>query len=81
MKQYTQQPSLLALSPLFIFLGVYLVTSLIADDFYKVPITVAFVISSIAAIAMTRHLGLSERIAHSISAQEILRPFRIKISF
>ena len=64
MKQYTQQPSLLALSPLFIFLGVYLVTSLIADDFYKVPITVAFVISSIAAIAMTRHLGLSERIAH-----------------
>ena len=64
MKQYTQQPSLPALSPLFIFLGVYLVTSLIADDFYKVPITVAFVISSIAAIAMTRHLGLSERIAH-----------------
>ena len=64
MKQYTQQPSLLALSPLFIFLGVYLVTSLIADDFYKVPITVAFVISSIAAIAMNRHLGLSERIAH-----------------
>ena len=64
MKQYTQQPSLLALSPLFIFLGVYLVTSLIVDDFYKVPITVAFVISSIAAIAMTRHLGLSERIAH-----------------
>ena len=61
MKQYTQQPSLLALSPLFIFLGVYLVTSLIADDFYKVPITVAFVISSIAAIAMNRHLGLSER--------------------
>ena len=52
MKQYTQQPSLLALSPLFIFLGVYLVTSLIADDFYKVPITVAFVISSIAAIAV-----------------------------
>ena len=43
MKQYTQQPSLLALSPLFIFLGVYLVTSLIANDFYKVPITVAFV--------------------------------------
>ena len=78
MKQYTQQPSLLALSPLFIFLGVYLVTSLIADDFYKVPITVAFVISSIAAIAMTRHLGKTYA---SISAQEILRPFRIKISF
>ena len=81
MKQYTQQPSLLALSPLFIFLGVYLVTSLIADDFYKVPITVAFVISSIAAIAMTRHLGLSERIAHfsgGASDKNILFPFRLQ---
>ena len=64
MKQYTQQPSLLALSPLFIFLESTWSLSLIADDFYKVPITVAFVISSIAAIAMNRHLGLSERIAH-----------------
>ena len=63
MKQYTQQPSLLALSPLFIFLGVYLVTSLIANDFYKVPITVAFLISTKAAIAKTPHLGLSEMIA------------------
>lgn len=51
-----------ALSPLFIFLGVYLVTSIIVNDFYKVPITVAFAISSIAAILMTRHLSLSERI-------------------
>ena len=43
-----------ALSPLFIFLGVYLITSLIVNDFYKVPITVAFVISSVVAILMTR---------------------------
>lgn len=53
-----------ALSPLFIFLGVYLVTSIIVNDFYKVPITVAFMISSVAAILMTRHLPLSERISH-----------------
>lgn len=63
MKQ-SSKPSVWALSPLFIFLGVYLVTSLIVNDFYKVPITVAFVISSIAAIAMTRHLPLNERISH-----------------
>ena len=52
-----------ALSPLFIFLGVYLITSLIVNDFYKVPITVAFVISSVVAILMTRREKLSDRIA------------------
>lgn len=62
--EHTPRPSLLALSPLFIFLGVYLVTSIIVNDFYKVPITVAFVISSIASIAMTRHLPINKRIAH-----------------
>lgn len=62
--EHTPKPSILALTPLFIFLGVYLVTSIIVNDFYKVPITVAFVISSIAAIVMTRHLPLQERITH-----------------
>lgn len=60
----TPKPSFLALSPLFIFLGVYLITSIIVNDFYKVPITVAFLISSLAAIVMTTHLPLSERISH-----------------
>jgi len=45
---------LLALSPLVVFIVLYLVTSIIARDFYKVPITVAFMISSIYAIAITR---------------------------
>ena len=45
---------LLALSPLVVFIILYLVTSLIAHDFYKVPITVAFLVSSIYAIATTR---------------------------
>ena len=52
-----------ALSPLFIFLGVYLITSLIVNDFSTVPITVAFVISSVVAILMTRREKLSDRIA------------------
>ncbi len=62
--EHTPKPSFLALSPLFIFLGVYLVTSIIVNDFYKVPITVAFVISAISALLMSRHLTLSERISH-----------------
>ena len=44
----------LALSPLLVFVTLYLVTSIIARDFYKVPITVAFMMSSIYAIAITR---------------------------
>lgn len=52
-----------ALVPLFIFFGIYLITSLIVKDFYKVPITVAFVISSVVAIGMTRDEKLSERVS------------------
>lgn len=39
-----------ALSPLFVFLVLYLATSIIAQDFYKVPITVAFLVSALFAI-------------------------------
>jgi Na+/H+ antiporter NhaC len=42
------------LSPLAVFIVLYLVTSIIARDFYKVPITVAFMVTSIYAIAVTR---------------------------
>ena len=60
----TQQrkPSLWALSPLLVFLCLYLVTSLIVNDFYKVPITVAFLASSIYALLITRGLPLGERV-------------------
>ena len=51
-----------ALSPLAVFLCIYLVTSLLVNDFYKVPITVAFLISSCYAIAITRGLNLEQRI-------------------
>lgn len=51
-----------ALSPLFVFLFLYLVTSLIVNDFYKVPITVAFSVSSIYAVCITKGLSLNERI-------------------
>lgn len=51
-----------ALSPLAVFLCLYLVTSLVVNDFYKVPITVAFLLSSCYAIALTRGLSLEKRI-------------------
>jgi len=42
--------ALKALSPLIFFLVLYLATSIIAQDFYKVPITVAFLTSAIFAM-------------------------------
>ena len=52
----------IALSPLMVFIVMYLVTSIIAGDFYKVPITVAFMFSSIYAIAISGGLSLTKRI-------------------
>lgn len=43
---------IIALSPLGVFIVLYLVTSIIAGDFYKVPITVAFMLSSIYAVVV-----------------------------
>lgn len=48
------KPSIMALLPLVVFLGIYLLGSLIAGDFYKIPITIAGMAASIVAIAMTR---------------------------
>lgn len=53
---------LIALSPLFLFIVIYLVLSLWAGDFYKVPITVAFLVSSVYSIAITKGLPLEKRI-------------------
>ena len=52
-----------ALVPLFVFLGVYLLASVWVDDFYAVPITVAFIIASMVAVALTDGLPLADRIA------------------
>ncbi len=53
---------LLALTPLLVFILLYLVTSIVSGDFYKVPITVAFMIASIFAIAISGGYPLSRRI-------------------
>jgi Na+/H+ antiporter NhaC len=53
---------LLALSPIAVFLVFYLVASFIIGDFYKIPLSVALIISSVWAIIIARGKTLTERI-------------------
>ena len=62
MTDSSKKKGFIALSPLVVFILLYLVTSIIAHDFYKVPITVAFMISSIYAVAISGGLPLQKRI-------------------
>ena len=62
MSDSSNKKGFIALSPLVVFILLYLVTSIIAHDFYKVPITVAFMISSIYAVAISGGLPLQKRI-------------------
>ena len=55
---------LIALTPLIVFMISYLAVSLITGDFYKMPISVAFLIASIYAVAITRNIEFSKRIEH-----------------
>jgi Na+/H+ antiporter NhaC len=53
---------LLALSPLGVFIVIYLVTSIIAGDFYKIPITVGFLGASMYAVIISGGIPLGKRI-------------------
>lgn len=50
MLKISNRKGMMALSPLIVFVVLYLVASIVAGDFYKVPITVAFLIASVFAI-------------------------------
>lgn len=52
----------LALSPLIVFVVLYLVLSLVAGEFSSVPLTVVFLISSVYAVATSTKFSLKERI-------------------
>jgi Na+/H+ antiporter NhaC len=45
-----------------VFITLYLVTSIIAGDFYRVPITVAFMAASVYAVAISGGMSLAKRI-------------------
>lgn len=53
---------IVAISPLIFFIAIYLMSSLIAGDFYKMPITIAFLLSCMYAIAIYRRKPLKGRI-------------------
>lgn len=52
----------MALSPIIVLLTIYLAGSIVAGDFYRIPIAVAFMTASVYAIAMTRGGTINERI-------------------
>ena len=58
----SNKKGLFALSPLLVFVGTYLSLSLAAGDFYKVPLTVAFMVASVYAIAISGGLPLAKRV-------------------
>ncbi|MDR0977108.1 MAG: Na+/H+ antiporter NhaC family protein [Prevotellaceae bacterium] len=56
------RPNPWALIPLWVFLVSYLAVSVVAGDFYKMPITVAFLLSSAVAVAISKGGRLNRRI-------------------
>ena len=60
--QSIKQGNPIALLPLVVFLGIYLAGSLLAGDFYKMPIVVAGMIASIVAVIMCRKMTLTESV-------------------
>ena len=60
----TQQrkSGLIALSPLAVFLTLYLLSGIIYSDFYRTPVVVVFLITCIYALATTRALSVDKRI-------------------
>lgn len=53
---------ILAISPLIVFVILYFVSSIIAGDFYMMPITVAFMLSCIYAIMTFRGSSVKDRV-------------------
>lgn len=53
---------LLCLSPILVFLVLYLAVSLVIGDFYRMPLSVAFIAASIWSVIIYRGSSLTERI-------------------
>ena len=64
MQKINTSRGLLALSPIIVLLTIYLAGSIIAGDFYRIPIATAFIAASVYAVAITRGATIDERIEH-----------------
>ena len=62
MSGFSTRKGLFALSPIAVLLLVYLVGSIVAGDFYRIPITIAFLVASVYAVAISREGSLQQRI-------------------
>lgn len=60
-KKISPLDGFLALSPLGIFLLLYLILSLLVGDFYAMPITVAFLLSCLYSLIILRGRSIAER--------------------
>lgn len=58
----SHKQGILAISPLIVFVILYFVSSIIAGDFYMMPITVAFMLSCIYAIMTFRGRSVKDRV-------------------
>ena len=58
----SRRNGLLALSPLVVFVCIYLISSLLAKDFYARPVASAFLIASVYAIIISKGTPLEKRI-------------------
>lgn len=58
----SHKKGVLSLSPIMVLLVVYLAGALLAGDFYRIPIGVAFVTAAIYAIAITRGESMYKRV-------------------
>ena len=54
---------LIALSPIVVFLAVYLVSSLAVGDFYKIPVSSAFLVASVYAMLVTGGRTIEEKLS------------------
>lgn len=57
-----QQPKFTALLPLVTFLAVYLITSITTGDFYKMPVSVAFLLAAGHALLQNRGRKFSDKV-------------------
>ena len=72
----SNKKGLLALSPLIVFLLLYLLLSLAADDFYAVPLTVAFLAASVYSLFIMRGLTIGkrfERLAEGAASPSVMQ--------
>lgn len=58
---YKHREHFWALLPLFVFIGVYLITSIVLNDFYKMPILVAFLVAAIVGFLLYPRIPFTEK--------------------